>query len=156
MCSKISRLLLSSSLAFSMAVTWSGDAAAAAKKKAKAPAKPPCISEESMPALNEYAFRTQLMTAALSCPGEHDRYNLFVSQRQAELVDNGAALKRALGAKTNKFVTTTANKTFQLLDCNEAGAQYDAVLSEQQPPISTLVTNEWAALRHGYVVCGKK
>lgn len=155
MCSKISRLILSSALTVSMAVVWSGDAAAA-KKKRKPPAKPPCVSESSMPALNEYAFRTQLMTAALSCPGERERYNMFVTQRQAELVDNGAALKRALGAKTNKFVTTTANKTFQVLDCGEASDQFGAVLSEQQPPLSTLASNEWAAPRHGYVVCERK
>ena len=135
-----------------LSIAFPGVAGAAKKGKAVAT---PCVTSATMPSLNVYTVKTELMTAALSC-GERERYNQFVGMREGELVQHSQTMKKALGSRTNSFVTKVANITGGKLDCAEASGHFDQALSPEMQSLETISSTEWAQARHGYAVCAVK
>lgn len=143
-------------IAIAIAIAAPG-AAHAAKKKKAGPAAQPCVSASSMPSLDVYTLKTEFMTAALSCgPDARQRYNQFVTLRESELISHSATMKKALGKRTNSFVTKVANDTGGQLNCEEASGHFDRVLPPSTESLDSVATTEWAQPRHGYKVCSSK
>lgn len=131
-----------------------GAADAATKKKSKAKAQP-CVSEAAMSELAFRQMQSELMTSALACgPAFRDAYTGVVQSGQPELAQHGSALKRALGSRTDRFVTQAANASARTLDCSLALAVYERLA--QGETLSVVATEPRFREMTGYRVCQTK
>lgn len=127
---------------------------AATKRKAN-PKGPACVSEATMSELAFRQMQSELMTAALSCGQPYrDAYTALVEENRPTLALHGAALKRAMGKKTDRLVTQAANTSARTLDCANVSAVYAQY--EQRVPLDSISSDLRFRDMTGYRVCSHK